>query len=123
MRRGGAAALAAIGLVLAACGAYGDGGSAKVEQSLAASMRAALDRDAPLVAVRDVTCDAAQPLSACRVDLGVGNEVAQVGYLVTVQQDGCWTANAVRVEVIGSSSGTTPLAHVPDAADLRGCIR
>lgn len=123
MRRGALIAAAAAVLVLPGCGSFGDGNGAAVEESVASSMRAVLDRDAPLVEIRSVSCDGARPAATCRVDLGVGNEVVQGEYRVAVRADGCWTADAVRLVVLGAGSQTNPLADVPAASDLTGCVR
>ncbi len=110
-------------LALAGCGGYGDGGNADVENAVASAVQDVLTRDAPLVELRAVTCSGQRPSIACRVDLGVGNEVVQVDYAVAVDDTRCWRADARRTVVIGAGTQTDPLSAVPDASDLRGCLR
>ena len=116
-------ALAAAAVILAACGSYGDGGAAAVEESVAASIRVVLDRDAPLVEIRSVACDGTRPDDACRVELGVGSEIVQADYDVRIGDDGCWQGSARRIAVIGAGAQTNPLADATAASDLRGCVR
>ena len=116
------AAVLLTALVLAGCGTYGDGRNADVEAGVAAAVQDVLARDAPLVELRSVDCTGTRPAVACRVALGVGNEVVQVDYAVDVSADGCWTADARRIVVLGAGSDTNPLREMSSTSDLRGCL-
>jgi hypothetical protein len=109
-------------LVLAGCGAFGDGRNADVERGVATAVQDVLSSDAPFVELRSVTCTGGRPTLACRVDLGVGNEVVQVDYAVALAGDGCWTADARSMVVLGAGSQTNPLEQLSGASDLKGCL-
>ena len=123
MRLAAVVLLLALASLVAGCGAFGDGRDADVESAIAAAMRSDLDAEAPLVQIRAVDCTGSRPDVTCRVDLGVGSEVVQVGYAVTVGADGCWEARATRAIVIGAGTDTNPLEHLGAASDLKGCLR
>ena len=109
-------------LVATACGAYGDGANARVEQSLASSIKTVLDERAPLVELRAVACTGEKPMLDCLTSLGVGNTVVQVRFSVAVGADGCWTADARRAVVLGAGTATNPLGDLSAANDLKGCL-
>ena len=113
--------LAALGL--AGCGDYGDGPNARVEDSLATSIKTGLDEQAPLVELRSVACTGAKPALECLASLGVGNTVVQVRFAVAVGADDCWAADARRAIVLGAGSQTNPLADLSSASNLKGCLR
>jgi hypothetical protein len=117
------AALAVGAVTLAACGAYGDGVNADAERSLAASITTVLDDEAPLVDLRSVDCDGAEPRLTCLVSLGVGNTVVQVRFAVEIGADRCWVADARRTVVLGAGTQTNPLPELTAASDLKGCLR
>lgn len=117
------AVLAAGATVLAACGAYGDGVNADAERSLAGSITTVLDEEAPLVELRSVDCDGAEPSLTCLASLGVGNTVVQVRFAVEIGADGCWIADARRTVVLGAGAQTNPLPELTAASDLKGCLR
>jgi hypothetical protein len=106
----------------AACGSYGDGANARVEQSLSTSITTVLDERAPLVELRSVACTGDDPTLDCLASLGVGNTVVQVRFDVTVGADRCWTADARRVVVLGAGTATNPLGDLSAANDLKGCL-
>ena len=109
-------------LVLAGCGAVGDGPAAALEESVADAARARLGADAPLSVLRAVDCRRDGTRAACRVDIDLGTErtVLRIDYVVAIGADGCWTAEPVRVELLGAGSGVDPVADGIDAR-LEGC--
>jgi hypothetical protein len=111
-----------VALGVTACGSYGDGANARVEQSLASSIKSVIDEQAPLVELRSVACTGEEPTLACLASLGVGNTVVQVRFAVAVGADGCWTADARRAVVLGAGTSTNPLGDLSAANDLKGCL-
>ena len=107
-------------LVLAGCGAMGDGPEAALEESVADAVRARLDADAPLSELRAVECR--RDAATCRVDvdLGVERSVLRIDYALAIGADGCWTADPVRVEQLGAGAGVEPELDEVDAR-LEGC--
>lgn len=109
-------------LLLGACGSYGDGDNAPLESSVADSLKAVIDAEAPLVELRSVDCTGEQPTLECLASLGVGNTVVQVRFAVELGADGCWAADARRTVVLGAGSETNPLPDLSSASDLKGCL-
>lgn len=115
--------LVAVLVVLAGCGGYGDGQSARLEDDVASAVHAQIADVAAMVEVRSVDCSGRRPQFDCRVALGVGNVVVQVDYAVAIDATNCWTADAEKIVVLGAGSGTNPLREIPAATDLKGCLQ
>jgi len=109
-------------LLVGACGSYGDGANAKVETSVANSLKTVIDAQAPLVELRSVDCAGTRPTLDCLASLGVGNTVVQVRFAVVVGADDCWVADARRTVVLGAGSETNPLTNLTASSNLKGCI-
>jgi len=109
-------------LLLGACGSYGDGANAEVETSVANSLKAVIDTEAPLVELRSVDCTGSRPTLECLASLGVGNTVVQVRFAVEVGADNCWVADARRIVVLGAGSETNPLPNLSTSSNLKGCL-
>ncbi len=110
-------------ILLAGCGGYGDGQSARLEDDLASAVRAQITDVAAMAEIRSVDCSGRRPQFDCQVALGVGNVVVQVDYAVAIDATNCWTADAKKIVVLGAGSQTNPLREIPAATDLKGCLQ
>ena len=110
------ALLAALALLLAACGA-GTSSRARLQDSVRDRVDVALEHGDTIADAITARCGSAGPHTVCEV--GVISDGAPLldRYAVTVDDRGCWTARRI---ALGRATGQN--AEVPPQARLTGCL-
>lgn len=110
------ALLAALALLLAACGA-GTSSRAELQDSVRNALDVQLEHGDTIADAVTARCGSAGPRTVCEV--GVMSDGAPLldRYAVTVDDHGCWTARRV---ALGRATGRN--VEVPPQASLSGCV-
>ncbi len=122
-----ASALILVGVIVAAagCGAAGAGEGRQLEDALIASIKKQLSDEAPLVALRSVSCRerGSDRRYSCVAYLGVQSDVFTAHYAVKVDAKDCWRAVAERVNVLRAGPNTRPHERMNKSSNLSGCLQ
>ncbi len=122
-----ATALILVGVIVAAagCGAAGAGEGRQLEDALIASIKKQLSDEAPLVALRSLSCRerGSDRSYKCVAYLGVQSDVFTAHYAVEVDANDCWRADAERVNVLRAGPNTLPPERFSKSSNLSGCLR
>ncbi len=122
-----ASALILVGVIVAAagCGAAGAGEGRQLEDALIASIKKQLSDEAPLVALRSVSCRerGSDRRYSCVAYLGVQSDVFTAHYAVKVDAKDCWHAVAERVNVLRAGPNTRPHERMNKSSNLSGCLQ
>jgi hypothetical protein len=109
------ALLAALALLLAACGA-GTSSRAQLQDSVRDALDVQLEHGDTIADAVTAHCDSAGPRTVCEVGVMSGGAPLLDRYAVVVGEDGCWTARRL---ALGRATGRN--AEVPPQAQLSGC--